>query len=64
MHYHLTQQRNVHAPLVWSKNVRALVVHVMLIEREEGVARRLGVGKVFLDMWERAVPEMSWVVLE
>jgi hypothetical protein len=45
MHYHLTQQRNVHAPLVWSRNVRALVVHVMLIEREEGVARRLGVGK-------------------
>jgi hypothetical protein len=64
MHYHLTQQRNVNSPLVWRRNVRQLVVHVMLIERKEGVACRLGVGKVFLDMWERAASEMSWVVLE
>lgn len=64
MHYHLTMRRNVKFPIVWSRNVRQLVVHVMLIERKEGMARRLGVGKVFLDMWERAAPEMSWVVLE
>jgi hypothetical protein len=64
MHHHLTQQRNVKAPLVWSRNVRQLVVHAMLVERDHGVTRRLGVGKVFLDMWERAAPQMSWVVLE
>ena len=63
MHYHLTKQRNVNASLVWSRNVRELVVHVMLVKRDSGVAR-LGVGKVFLDMWERAAPEMSWIVLE
>lgn len=63
MHYHLTQQRNVNYPLVWSMNVRQLVVHVMMVERVDGVSRRLGVGKVFLDMWERAAPQISWVVL-
>lgn len=63
MHYHLMQQRGLNVPVVWRRNVRQLVMHVMLVERNEGVARRLGVGKIFLDMWERAAPETSWIVL-
>ena len=51
MHMYLTQLRNRNYkgqyPLVWSRNVRELLVNVMLIERDGGVARRLGVGKVF-----------------
>lgn len=63
MHMYLTQLRNVNYPLVWSRNVRQLLVNVMLIEWSSGVARRLGVGKVFLDMWEKSKPQTKWVVL-
>jgi len=63
MHMYLTQLRNSNYPLVWSRNVRQLLVNVILIEWKGGVARRLGVGKVFLDMWEKSGPEMKWIVL-
>jgi len=64
MHYHLTMQRNLNYPLVYSRNVRQLLVNVMMIEWTRGVARRLGVGKIFLDMWEFAKPQLKWIVLE
>jgi hypothetical protein len=64
MHMYLTLMRNVDFPLVLSRNVRQLIVNAMLLEWNGGVARRLGVGKVFLNMWERSSPGMRWVVLE
>lgn len=41
-------------------------VNVMLICRDEanGVARRVGVGKVFLEAWRETRPELKTVVLE
>jgi hypothetical protein len=38
--------------------------NIMLVEWEGEVARRLGVGKIYLDHWEEAGPKMRWVVLE
>jgi hypothetical protein len=64
MHRHFTMRRNIGVPLVWSRNVRALLVNVMLVEWEGEVARRLGVGKIYLDHWEAAEPQKRWVVLE
>ncbi|KAE9371821.1 hypothetical protein N431DRAFT_426418 [Stipitochalara longipes BDJ] len=64
MHRNFTMRRNTGVPFVWSRNVRALLVNIMLVEWEGEVARRLGVGKIYLDYWEQAGPKMRWVVLE
>jgi hypothetical protein len=58
--------RNFNYPLVESRNVRQLLVNVMLVEWFDGgeVARRLGVGRVYMDFWEGANPKTRWVVLE
>jgi hypothetical protein len=64
MHMYLTQLRNTNFSLVWSRNVRQLLVNVILIDWDGDVARRLGVGKVFLDMWEKADLKMKCIVLE
>lgn len=68
MHMYLTQLKNRNSqgqyPLVWSRNVRQLLVNVMLIEWKGDVAQRLGVGKIFLDKWEMSEPKTKWVILE
>lgn len=40
------------------------VVNVMLLEWQEGVARRVGLGKVFLAAWKDARPVLQTIVLE
>jgi hypothetical protein len=64
--YMYTGRRNFNYPLVESRNVRQLLVNVMLVEWMDGgeVARRLGVGRVYMDFWEGANPKTRWVVLE
>jgi hypothetical protein len=64
--YMYTARRNFNYPLVESRNVRQLLVNVMLVEWIAGgeVARRLGVGRVYMDFWEEANPKTRWVVLE
>jgi hypothetical protein len=64
--YVCTGRRKFNYPLVESGNVRLLLVNVMLVEWLDGgeVARRLGVGRVYMDFWEGANPKTRWVVLE
>ncbi|KAF8860325.1 hypothetical protein BDZ45DRAFT_741454 [Acephala macrosclerotiorum] len=64
MHRHFTMRRNINYPIVLSRNVREIIVNVMLVERNGDVARRLGVGKIYLDCWELSDPQKTWVVLE
>lgn len=64
MNRFFTQRRNSNYPLVWSRNVRELVVNVMLVQWDSEVARRLGLGKIYMDFWEDANPETKIVVLE
>ncbi|KAK0123845.1 hypothetical protein ONS95_008839 [Cadophora gregata] len=64
MNRFFTQRRNTTYPMVWSRNVRELVVNVMLVEWDGEVARRLGVGKIYLDFWEDANPQTKLVTLE
>jgi hypothetical protein len=40
------------------------VVNVMLIEWQDGVARRLGIGKILLKSWRSADPVVKTIVLE
>jgi hypothetical protein len=40
------------------------VVNVMLIEWQDGVARRLGLGKILLKSWKSADPVVKTIVLE
>lgn len=64
MHRHFTQRRNHGHSMLWSRNVRQLLVNVMLVQWNEGVATRLGIGKIYLDWWERENPLDKWVVLD
>jgi hypothetical protein len=64
LHRHFTMRRNINHPMVFSRNVRELVVNVMLVERVGDLSARLGVGKIYLDCWELADPEQAWVVVE
>lgn len=64
MHRHFTMRRQIGYPLVFSRNVRELVVNVMLVARVGDLYTRLGVGKIYLDCWEMAEPEKTWIVLE
>jgi hypothetical protein len=36
----------------------------MLVERVGNVVSRLGVGKIYLDYWEREMPSTRWMILE
>ncbi|KAH7310281.1 heterokaryon incompatibility protein-domain-containing protein [Rhexocercosporidium sp. MPI-PUGE-AT-0058] len=64
MNRFFTQRRNTDCPRVLSRNVREIVVNVMLVQWEGDVASRLGVGKIYLDFWEDGKPETKVVVLE
>ncbi|CZR69058.1 uncharacterized protein PAC_18959 [Phialocephala subalpina] len=64
MNLHFTMRRNIDYPMIYSRNVRQLIVNVMLVEREGEVARRLGVGKIYLDCWELIGPQNTWVVVD
>ncbi|KAF4627390.1 hypothetical protein G7Y89_g10764 [Cudoniella acicularis] len=64
MHRHFTMRRNFGYPLVLSRNVRELIVNVMLVRQRGDVARRLGVGKIYLDCWENSRPKTEWMILE
>ncbi|KAG4432129.1 hypothetical protein IFR05_012384 [Cadophora sp. M221] len=63
MNRFFTHRRNTDCPLVLSRNVREIVVNVMLVLWDGEVASRLGVGKIYLDFWEDAKPETKVVTL-
>ncbi|KAH6692120.1 heterokaryon incompatibility protein-domain-containing protein [Leptodontidium sp. MPI-SDFR-AT-0119] len=64
MNRFFTQRRNTDCPLVWSRNVREIVVNVMSVQWDGELASRFGVGKIYLDFWEGAKPELKVVNLE
>lgn len=43
---------------------RTPLVNVMLIEEKDSIARRLGIGVIYLARWKDAEPEMATIILE
>jgi hypothetical protein len=46
-----------------SKNRKLVLGNVMWIDREEGLAYRVGVGQIHLQAWARAQPRETRIVL-
>jgi hypothetical protein len=55
-----------HGNAVTQPQDRWIVANVMLVQWSEGntVARRLGVGKIIITAWQRALPQLKDVILE
>ena len=46
-----------------AKNRKLVLGNVMWIDREEGLAYRVGVGQIHLEAWARAQPRETRIVL-